>query len=70
MSVVRTQPPLPNASPSTAHPQPVHLLLQMLQYPHLPQLMTQLGPSGVNAAQPYYYVGGASSVHDLSLIHI
>ena len=64
---VRAPPPLYNASPSTAHPQPAHLLLQMLQYPHLPPLMTQLGQSGVNAAQPYYYLGGGGSVHDPSM---
>ena len=44
----------------------------MAPYPHLPPLMTQLAPqlgqSGVNAARPYYYVGGGSSVvHDLSM---
>lgn len=44
----------------------------MSQYPHLQPLLTQLAPqlgqSGVNAARPYYYVGGGSSVvHDPSM---
>ena len=44
----------------------------MSQYPHLQPLLTQLAPqlgqSGVNAARPYYYVvGGSSVVHDPSM---
>jgi hypothetical protein len=45
----------------------------MLQYPHLPHLpplMTQLGQSGANAAQPYYFMGGGSSVRGPSMLSV